>query len=58
MYEYSVAIHSHKEVFYDERVPMDTRYVRNENVWFDVMLIWRIIRGCIRQERCILDVMS
>ena len=31
------------DVTYDERVQMDTWYVRNWNVWFDVVLIWRTI---------------
>ena len=31
------------DVSYDERVQMDTWYVRNWNVWFDVVLIWRTI---------------
>jgi lipopolysaccharide/colanic/teichoic acid biosynthesis glycosyltransferase len=29
------------DIDYDERVQMDTWYVRNWNVWFDVVLIWR-----------------
>lgn len=29
------------DVTYDERVQMDTWYVRNWNVWFDMVLIWR-----------------
>ena len=28
---------------YEERVQMDTWYVRNWNVWFDIVLIWRTI---------------
>ncbi len=31
------------DVSYDERVQMDTWYVRNWNVWFDMVLIWRTI---------------
>lgn len=31
------------DVSYDERVQMDTWYVRNWNVWFDIVLIWRTI---------------
>lgn len=31
------------DVTYDERVKMDTWYVRNWNVWFDIVLIWRTI---------------
>jgi len=29
------------DIDYDERVQMDTWYVRNWNVWFDVVLVWR-----------------
>ena len=32
------------DVTYDERVQMDTWYVRNWNVWFDIVLIWRTIK--------------
>lgn len=31
------------DVSYDERVQMDTWYVRNWNLWFDIVLIWRTI---------------
>lgn len=31
------------DVSYDERVQMDTWYVRNWNIWFDIVLIWRTI---------------
>lgn len=31
------------DVSYDERVQMDSWYVRNWNVWFDIVLIWRTI---------------
>ena len=31
------------DVTYDERVQMDMWYVRNWNVWFDIVLIWRTI---------------
>lgn len=31
------------DVSYEERVQMDTWYVRNWNVWFDIVLIWRTI---------------
>jgi Undecaprenyl-phosphate galactose phosphotransferase WbaP len=29
------------DIDYDERVQMDTWYVRNWNIWFDVVLLWR-----------------
>jgi undecaprenyl-phosphate galactose phosphotransferase len=32
------------DVEYDERVQMDTWYVRNWNIWFDVVLIWRTFK--------------
>lgn len=31
------------DVTYAERVQMDTWYVRNWNVWFDIVLIWRTV---------------
>lgn len=35
------------DVTYDERVQMDTWYVRNWNVWFDMVLLWRTIKVVI-----------
>ncbi|SDM02819.1 undecaprenyl-phosphate galactose phosphotransferase [Megasphaera paucivorans] len=35
------------DIDYNERVQMDTWYVRNWNVWFDVVLIWRTIKVVI-----------
>lgn len=32
------------DVPYNERVQMDTWYVRNWNVWFDIVLIWRTLK--------------
>ena len=32
------------DVDYDERVQMDTWYVRNWNVWFDIVLLWRTFK--------------
>ena len=29
------------DIEYDERVQMDTWYVRNWNIWFDIVLLWR-----------------
>ena len=33
---------------YEERVQMDSWYVRNWSVWLDVMLLWRTIKSVIR----------
>ncbi len=33
---------------YDERVRMDSWYVRNWNLWLDVMLLWRTIKSVIQ----------
>ena len=33
---------------YDERVQMDSWYVRNWSVWLDVMLLWRTIKSVIK----------
>lgn len=35
---------------YEERVQMDTWYVRNWNVWFDIVLLWRTIAVVIHHE--------
>lgn len=35
---------------YDERVQMDTWYVRNWNVWFDIVLIWRTIAVVLKHK--------
>jgi len=35
---------------YDERVQMDTWYVRNWDVWFDIVLIWRTIGVVLRHK--------
>ncbi len=38
------------DVTYDERVQMDTWYVRNWNVWFDLVLIWRTLGVVIKKK--------
>ena len=38
------------DVSYDERVQMDTWYVRNWNVWFDVVLLWRTFKVVINKK--------
>ena len=38
------------DVTYDERVQMDTWYVRNWNVWFDFVLIWRTIGVVLKHK--------
>lgn len=35
---------------YDERVQMDTWYVRNWNFWFDIVLLWRTMKVVIQQK--------
>ncbi len=32
------------DIDYEERVQMDTWYVRNWNIWFDVVLLWRTFK--------------
>ena len=32
------------DIDYDERVQMDSWYVRNWSVWFDIVLIWRTVK--------------
>lgn len=35
---------------YDERVQMDTWYVRNWNVWFDIVLLWRTVAVVLKHK--------
>lgn len=35
---------------YEERVQMDSWYVRNWSVWLDIMLLWRTIKGVYKCE--------
>ncbi len=36
------------DIDYEERVQMDTWYVRNWNIWFDVVLLWRTFSVVLR----------
>ncbi|MBO5604029.1 MAG: undecaprenyl-phosphate galactose phosphotransferase WbaP [Acidaminococcaceae bacterium] len=38
------------DVDYDERVQMDTWYVRNWNIWFDIVLLWRTFSVVLGQK--------
>lgn len=35
---------------YEERVQMDSWYVRNWSVWLDVMLLWRTVKAVVKSE--------
>lgn len=35
---------------YDLRVQMDTWYVRNWNIWFDIVLLWRTMKVVVKKE--------
>ena len=35
---------------YADRVQMDTWYVRNWNIWFDIVLLWRTFKVVIKRE--------
>ena len=35
------------DIDYNERVQMDTWYVRNWNIWFDIVLLWRTFKVAI-----------
>ena len=35
------------DVDYTERVQMDTWYVRNWNIWFDIVLLWRTFKAVL-----------
>lgn len=38
------------DINYDERVQMDTWYVRNWNIWFDIVLLWRTFSVVINKK--------
>lgn len=38
------------DIDYGERVQMDTWYVRNWNVWFDVVLLWRTFKAVVSKK--------
>ena len=35
---------------YEERVQMDSWYVRNWSVWLDIMLLWRTVKAVVKRE--------
>ena len=35
------------DIDYNERVQMDTWYVRNWNIWFDIVLLWRTFKAVL-----------
>ena len=35
---------------YNERVQLDTWYVRNWNIWFDIVLLWRTMKVVIKRK--------
>ena len=40
-------VNGRSDTTYDERVQMDSWYVRNWSVWLDVMLLWRTVKAVI-----------
>ena len=38
------------DIEYDERVQMDTWYVRNWNIWFDIVLLWRTFNVVLNKK--------
>ena len=38
------------DVDYDERVQMDSWYVRNWNIWFDIVLLWRTFSVVVNKK--------
>ena len=40
-------VNGRSDTTYDERVQMDSWYVRNWSVWLDFMLLWRTIKAVI-----------
>lgn len=43
-------VRGRSDTTYEERVQMDTWYVRNWNVWLDLMLLWKTIKAVIRRK--------
>lgn len=43
-------VNGRSDTTYDERVHMDSWYVRNWNVWLDFMLVWRTIKAVFKCE--------
>ncbi len=43
-------VNGRSDTTYEERVKMDSWYVRNWSVWIDIMLLWRTIRSVIKCE--------
>ena len=43
-------VNGRSDTTYDERVQMDSWYVRNWSVWLDFMLLWRTIKAVFKCE--------
>ena len=43
-------VNGRSDTTYDERVQMDSWYVRNWGVWLDIMLLWRTF-GVVLQHK-------
>lgn len=41
-------VNGRSDTTYDERVQMDSWYVRNWSVWLDVMLLWKTVKSVIK----------
>lgn len=43
-------VNGRSDTTYEERVHMDSWYVRNWSIWIDIMLLWRTVRSVIKCE--------
>ncbi len=43
-------VNGRSDTTYDERVHMDSWYVRNWSIWIDIMLLWRTVKSVIKCE--------
>lgn len=43
-------VNGRSDTTYEERVHMDSWYVRNWSIWIDVMLLWRTVKSVIKCE--------
>lgn len=43
-------VNGRSDTTYEERVRMDSWYVRNWSIWIDIMLLWRTVKSVIKCE--------
>lgn len=43
-------VNGRSDTTYEERVQMDSWYVRNWSVWLDIMLLWKTVKAVVKSE--------